>query len=176
MSTLESIGKEDLKELLNLGWMTHDGMWFYHCLKDLGLEATNRLNLSAVDSLALFEIPRMRKALGFEKERIETMAELEAFINGAFDLIMPRFMRFTHAFVPPNRMTWKWEDGQCFAYKGVRRLGVAEDYRCGVMRRIDRWFELLGVPFTGPGVDRCLMHHTGSCGGEYVFHFPGTES
>ncbi len=172
MGALENIDKKDLKELLNLGWMTHDGMWFYHCLQDLGIEAANRLNLSAVDSLAVFEVPRMRKALGFQKDRVESMEELKAFVEGAFELVMPRFMRFTYGFVPPDRMTWRWEDGQCFAFKGVRRLGVAAEYRCGVMRRIDKWFEVLGVPFTGPGVEGCLMHQTGTCGGEYVFRFP----
>lgn len=30
--------KNELKELLNKGWMTHDAMWFYNCLQEFGIE------------------------------------------------------------------------------------------------------------------------------------------
>ena len=33
MKTLEQIGIDNLKEHLIKNWMTHDGMWFFHCLQ-----------------------------------------------------------------------------------------------------------------------------------------------
>ena len=32
--------KNELKELLNKNWMTHDAMWFYNCLQECGIEKT----------------------------------------------------------------------------------------------------------------------------------------
>jgi len=56
MKTLDEIGIYELKDLLIKNWMTHDGMWFYHCLQELGIEQTNRLNKAAIKSLAEIEI------------------------------------------------------------------------------------------------------------------------
>jgi hypothetical protein len=29
--------------------MTHDGMWFYHCFQEFGIETANQLNKAAID-------------------------------------------------------------------------------------------------------------------------------
>ena len=42
---------DELKELLIKGWMTHDGMWFYHCLQECGIEKTNRINKAAIRAM-----------------------------------------------------------------------------------------------------------------------------
>lgn len=31
------VNTAQLKEILNKNWMTHDGMWFYHCLRECGI-------------------------------------------------------------------------------------------------------------------------------------------
>ena len=64
MKTLNELTKEELIELENRCWMTHDGMWFYSCLSNLGIETTNMLNKSAIRGLAAFEIERTKKAIG----------------------------------------------------------------------------------------------------------------
>lgn len=65
-------GKDELKELLIKCWMSHDAMWFYHCVKNLGIEKANELNLASIRSLSEIEVPRIMKALGLKKERIQT--------------------------------------------------------------------------------------------------------
>jgi len=35
--------------------MTHDGMWFFHCLQEFGIEATNKINKSAIKFLSSIE-------------------------------------------------------------------------------------------------------------------------
>ena len=55
MITSRKLQKEEIVELLNRWWMTHDGMWFYHCLKNLGIEKANELNKAAIRSLAPME-------------------------------------------------------------------------------------------------------------------------
>jgi len=69
--------KNELKELLNKGWMTHDAMWFYHCLEEFGIEKTNRINLADIKSMSAIEIKRYQKALGLEK--VDTFDEFKHF-------------------------------------------------------------------------------------------------
>ena len=38
MKTLDEIGKEEIKEYLGKGWLTHDGMWFYNVYKEFGID------------------------------------------------------------------------------------------------------------------------------------------
>jgi len=43
---------------------------------------------------------------------------------------------------------------------------------CGVIYRIECWLNSLQVPYTvHPKIDLCRMAETGSCSGEFVFHF-----
>ena len=48
---------KELKELLIKCWMTHDAMWFYHCLQECGIEKTNRINRAAVKAVAARGLP-----------------------------------------------------------------------------------------------------------------------
>jgi hypothetical protein len=50
--TIASLETGQLKELLNKGWMTHDAMWFYNCLQEVGIEKTNKINRAAVKMMA----------------------------------------------------------------------------------------------------------------------------
>ena len=43
VKTIEQIGAGVLKEHILKNWMTHDAMWFLHCLQACGIEETNRL-------------------------------------------------------------------------------------------------------------------------------------
>lgn len=76
MSSIPELSKEELIDLLNRCWMTHDGVWFYHCLQEFGIEKANHLNKAAIKSLAPLEIGRIRKALGIDK-KIENFQELK---------------------------------------------------------------------------------------------------
>ena len=49
---MKTLDAREMKEVLNQGWMTHDGMWFANSLMELGIEKTNELNLRAVRGMA----------------------------------------------------------------------------------------------------------------------------
>ena len=66
MKVIEQLANKEIAELLGKCWMTHDGMWFYHCFNELGIERANKLNKSAIRSLAPIEIARFREALGLK--------------------------------------------------------------------------------------------------------------
>ncbi len=173
MKTLDEIGIYELKDLLIKNWMTHDGMWFYHCLQELGIEQTNRLNKAAIKSLAEIEIKRAKKIHGLRKDRIDSFQELRRLIEGAFTLSLSDFMGGTFSFPQEDIMRWEVKDQGCFAYAGMKRLGVVDRYQCGVMYRVFCWIENAGVQFTvSPQIDRCIFHTHGKCSGEIKFFLP----
>ena len=173
MRNIESIGKDELKNFLGKGWLTHDGMWFYHTYLECGIEQTNRLNKSAIKSMAAIEAQRTLKILEMNKSDITSMKELTHFMHNALQLILPYSIIEKAKFVPSeNSILWEWEENACFAYNGIKMLGVLDEYQCGVIYRIECWLETLGIPFeVKPKIEKCIMHTNGRCAGEFVFNF-----
>lgn len=171
MNALDALEKREIKELLSKGWITHDAMWFAHALETVGIEHANRINLSAVRSMAQIETARLRKALGYAKETVDTFDELVELLNGAMDLLVADFMRIDFTVPEKNVIQWHMEKGKCFAFKGISQLGAIDAYECGVLLRIKTWFSALKVDFTmNPEVTKCIMHTRGDCSGEFRFH------
>lgn len=169
---VEKLDKKEIIDLLNRCWMTHDGMWFFHCSQEWGVEKANRANKAAIKALAPIEIRRIKKALGLQKERLETFQELKDFFHEASELFIPDFMGGTMSFPEQNILHWRFKEGNCFAYKGMKRIGVIDQYECGVIYRLTCWFDNLGLKYTvAPEIGRCLMHINGNCSGDFKFDF-----
>lgn len=169
MGVLDRIEKSDVRDLLGKGWLTHDGMWFYHTYKELGIERANILNKAAIKSLAPIEVGRAKQVLGIDKERFDTFDELMDFMLAALELTLPDSVFRNSHFSSPSRdlIHWDWEKGQCFAYKGMKQIGAIDRYSCGVMYRIECWLQVLGIKYSmSPRIEGCLMHEKGICEGE----------
>ena len=169
MGVLDRIEKTDVRDLLGKGWLTHDGMWFYHTFQEFGIERANALNKAAIKSLAPIEMERAKRVLGIDKERFDTFDKFMDFMLSALELTMPDSVFKKIHFRSPSRdlIHWDWENGQCFAYKGMKQIGTIDRYRCGVMYRIECWLEALGITYTmHPRIEGCLMHEKGICEGE----------
>jgi hypothetical protein len=164
--------KQELIELLNKCWMTHDAMWFYQCLQEVGIEGANKLNKGAIRSLAPIEVGRIKKFLGMEKEKIETFEEFKKFFEGASELCIPAFMNATMSFPENNVLSWDFKPKSCFAYKGMRNIGVVDDYECGVIYRIECWIRSLGIKYdVEPKIEGCLMVDDDTCSGQFRLYF-----
>jgi len=171
MNALELLEKSEIKEILSKGWITHDAMWFLHSLKEVGIEKTNRINRAAVRSMALVEVARLKKALGFNRTEITSFNEVVDFLHHAMEVVQARFMRFNITVPEKNVIHWEMEKNACFAFKGVSDLGVIDQYECGVLYRIETWLYGLGLDFEmRPPVTACLMHTTGACRGDFVLN------
>ncbi len=169
----EALDKEALRDLLVRNWMTHDAMWFAHAAQHCGMEQANRLNRAAVRAMAALEARRLQKALDFPE--ITSFEELRDFVRQAFEVLRAPFMKFQLSFPEPNLM--RWEIASCFAYEGVKTLGVADRYECGIFDRLESWFDTLGISWTAtPPVEGCLFHRTGACAREYRFALPTREA
>ncbi len=169
MSVLNKIGKREIRDLLGKGWLTHDGMWFYHTYQEFGVEKANKLNKAAIRSLAPVEIKRVQKALGIGGGKIGSFEELKDFMLEALEVILPNsvFKKFRFRASSKDLLHWEWESGECFAYKGMKQIGIIDGYRCGVMYRIECWLEALGIKYSiDPKIDKCMMHEKGACLGD----------
>jgi hypothetical protein len=174
MSALNKIEKGQLRNLLGKGWLTHDGMWFYHTYHQLGIEKANSLNRAAIRSLAPIEINRVKHVLGIGPEKIETLEALEDFMTAALEIILPDsvFEKFHFQTSSNDLMHWKWESGECFAFKGMQQIGIVDGYRCGVIYRIECWLDALGISYsTTPQIDKCIMPEKGECSGHIRLNF-----
>jgi len=149
--------------------MTHDGMWFYHCLQEFGIEKTNRINKAAIRAMSAIEIKRIQKAVGAGE--LETFDEFKRFFETTVQIVKGEFMEFTYSMPAKNKIHSEWR-GSCFAYEGVKALGVIDRYECGIMLRIETWLDTLGIKYeVEPKVTGCMMHTDGRCFRDYKFFF-----
>ena len=164
--------KKDLVDLLNKNWMTHDGMWFYHCLQEFGIAKTNKLNKAAISTLAPIEIKRLKKYLGIDTEAIKTFHSFQRFFESAKEMFIPDFMNAVMNFPEENLMRLEFKPYNCFAYKGMVAADVIEHYECGVIYRIECWIKSLGIKYSvTPKISKCLMLMDGNCTGDILFDF-----
>ncbi len=171
MQKAKNIHQEETVDLLNKCWMTHDGMWFFHCLQEFGIETTNKINKSAIKSLSAIEIDRVKKTLDC-LEPGKSFDEFKSFFSEASKLMIPNFMNVTFTYPDKDKMAWEFKQGKCFAYTGIKRIGVIDEYECGVLYRIKCWLDELGIKnsFT-PEINKCQMHSRGNCSGEIQLFF-----
>lgn len=168
MELMENLDKYEIKEFFSKGWLTHDAMWFYHCLQEFGAEHANSINKSAIKSMAAVEINRILKLMNREKEPVDTFDSLREIIDTTFKFIQPRFMKIYYDF--PEKNVFRGGFSECFAYEGVRKFGLIDLYQCGVLVRIHGWLDSLGVQYEMvPDFTGCLMHRNRKC--EIMFRF-----
>ena len=90
MNILNRISKKELRDFLGKGWLTHDGMWFYHAYHALGIETANELNKAAIKSLAPIEVKRIKRLLGISAENMVSFNGLETFMHDALEITLPK--------------------------------------------------------------------------------------
>ena len=168
MERFDKLDKIQLRNLINKGWMTHDGMWFFHCLQECGIEKTNKINRAAVKTMAMIEVKRIKKALGLDS--IQSFDEVKILLQEGFEIIKGDFMNFNLHF--PAENIFQWEIPTCFAYEAIKKLGAVDQYQCGIVDRPRGWFDALGLTYTvTPSSEGCLMHTEGKCVREFKFIF-----
>jgi hypothetical protein len=123
--------------------MTHPAMWLLHCFEAFGMEKTNEINTKAVLSVSRIEINRSKKALGYSNEKIKKFEELMQLIVQTMEIIKADFIEFTWSIPEKNILHWKWSQGSCFAYQGIKGIGALDKYECGIMKRIGGWMQRL---------------------------------
>ncbi|MGD0276395.1 MAG: hypothetical protein ABSB79_10130 [Syntrophales bacterium] len=104
---------------------------------------------------------------------MDSFDDLKTLFDAAFSVSTGEFMGFTYSFAEKNILHWEFADQACFAYWGMKRMGVVEQYECGVLYRVLCWLDAAGVKYTvNREVKGCFMHTHGKCTGEVRFFFP----
>jgi len=102
--------------------------------------------------------------------RLDTFDEFKRFFEITMEITTDEFMKYKHGLLANNIMHGEWES--CFAYEGVKALGVIDRYEYGIMLRIDTWLDTLGIQYeVEPKVTGCMMHTDGKCFRDYRFFF-----
>ncbi|MFX1574235.1 MAG: DUF6125 family protein [Promethearchaeota archaeon] len=172
MPLFDQLNKNQLKELLIKCWMTHDGAWFYNCVHELGVDVANKLNKAAIKTLSAVEMQRIKKTMGWENVRIKSFKQVKEFIINSFSVLKGDFMDFDYTFPENNRM--HWEMSRCFAYNGMKMIGVNKQYECGVIYRVSCWLDALGINHTiEPEIDKCLLNFHEKCSGDFILNLEG---
>jgi len=165
---MRTLKKNELKEILIKNWMTHEAMWFYHCLQEFGIQKTNRINRAAARAMGTIEIRRIQKAVDIEK--VETFEDFKILSDATWGIVKGEFMRFNYSYPSKNILRGDFEN--CFAYEGIKQLGAIEEYQCGIFERIYGWFDGMGIKYSvSPQVEVCMMHTDGKCFREFTFNF-----
>jgi hypothetical protein len=61
---------------------------------------------------------------------------------------------------------------QCFAHDGIKMLGMIDQCECGIMDRVENWFDTLGIKYeVEPKVTRCMRHTEGCFFRDHIFFF-----
>lgn len=83
-------------------------------------------------------------------------------------------MNFEMNFSEDGKLEWKVP--KCFAFEGVRRLGVIDKYECGIVERIFGWLDELEINYSiQPKPVGCSMHKYGVCEMTIEFYFNGEK-
>jgi hypothetical protein len=165
----DRLSTSQMRDLLARGWLTHDAMWFDQTARAFGVETANQLNRAAIRAMAPFEVRRLVQALGPD-EPVDPAAVARLVADGV-RLVAPESVAGRWRVTPrEGGLHWEWDPGECFAYKGMRRFGWLEGYRCGVIYRVECWLDALGVrPLGAPVVEGCLMRAGGCCSGDVAW-------
>jgi hypothetical protein len=159
---MKTLDRSELKELLLKCWMSHDGAWFNACLQEFGVETANRLNKAAIKTLASIELPRITKTLGIDTSGPPTPAMLREVLRGALSVVKGDFMDFEYRFASDRELEWKIN--RCFAFEGMKALGVSDRYECGLLYRVGSWIESLGIEYEmAEPISGCMMNERGFC-------------
>jgi len=162
----EGVSREQLRDLLAKGWLTHDGMWFDQTARAFGLEQANRLNRAAIRAMAPIEVSRLSEALGVSPADLSDAGRWRASWRRGGPGHPASVAGHLRVWAAGRRLHWEWDLGECFAYKGMQRFGYLAGYECGVIYRIECWLDALGVrPLAEPAVGPCLMHLGVGCAG-----------
>lgn len=173
---LDRMTRPDVRDLVAKGWLTHDAMWFDQAARSFGIERANQLNRAAIGAMAPFEMRRLVRALGVDRCHLGNAGAVAGLVADGIELLTPASVagRIHISAGDGDTLEWAWEEGECFAYKGMAGFGWIDGYRCGVIYRVECWLDALGVrPLGEPSVEGCLMHATGRCAGSLDLRLGG---
>ena len=165
---LGKLSSQQREELLIKCWMSHDARWFAAVAMNHGMPAANRANQAAVREEGKVEARRLARALGLGP--VQNTADFLLAQEAMIGLLGPDLLDYNA--VQTGDDGWRIEIKRCFAFDNVSRAGVADQYECGILPRVQGWLEGLALPYEMTlALGKCLQAQGQECA--YAFTLKG---
>ena len=163
-----AINQNQLKDMLLRNWLTHDALWYAEVAAKLGMAEASPMNLRVCRKLGRIEFKRLMNAAdALPPKNFTVYRELFELGKGVF---VPEFIAIQIDY--PGNSVQVFRVSECFAYNGVKKLGLLSEYECGIFERIEGWFDAMGLRYTRtPDLSRCLKFKGEECRITVQFHF-----
>jgi len=163
-----ALDRDQLKDMLLRNWLTHDALWYGEVAAKLGMAEASPMNLRVCRKLGRIEFKRlMNAAEALPPKNFEAYREL--FELGK-EVFVPEFITIQIDY--PGNSVQVFRISECFAYNGMKKLGLLYEYECGIFERIEGWFDAMGLRYTRtPDLRRCLKFKGEECRIRVQFHF-----
>ncbi|MBI5956585.1 MAG: hypothetical protein HY871_06240 [Chloroflexi bacterium] len=146
--------------------MSHDARWFMAVAQMFGIETANRLNQTAAHEEGKVEAQRIVRALNLPS--IASISDYLLVQEIIIGLLGPDLLDYR--VVEVDEAAYQVHVQRCFAHENVSRVGLADQYECGVFARITGWLEALGLQYQmSPSLGKCLKAQGREC--LYTFRF-----
>jgi hypothetical protein len=163
-----AINQNQLKDMLLRNWLTHDALWYAEVAAKLGMAEASPMNLRVCRKLGRIEFKRLMNAAdALPPKNFTVYRELFELGKGVF---VPEFIAIQIDY--PGNSVQVFRVSECFAYNGMKKLGLLSEYECGIFERIEGWFDAMGLRYTRtPDLRRCLKFKGEECRITVQFHF-----
>jgi hypothetical protein len=156
---IHKISAEQLTEMLEKNWRSHDGRWQIAVVMEFGWEYGNKLNLKVTRELGKTIMFRLMKILGIS--RVTTINELRDLIVTAVSL------NFAHA-MDENQVTCQsgasihFAINNCVIYDTIRQANATGKYECGCFALRAGFCDAFNLR-TAQQCNKCLMKDDDAC-------------
>lgn len=162
---LSGLSQQERETILIKSWMSHDARWFNAVAMSYGLDAANRLNQAAANECGKAEARRMARALSLPVPAA-SVDDCRLVQEAIIGLMGPNLLDYES--VKTGGDTFEVRVQRCFAYEQVARVGVAQQYDCGIFARVQGWFDALETDYQmTPPLARCLIAQGLNCVHEF---------
>ena len=163
-----TINQDQLRNILIKNWMTHDSLWYGEAAAKFGMAEASPMNLRVCRKLGQVEFGRLMKMV--EAPSPKNIEEYQELFELGKQVFFPDFVSTQISYPGNDSQIFDFID--CFAHKGMKKLGLLPDYECGIFERIEGWFDAMGLKYTRtPDLSRCLKLKGEECRITVQFHF-----
>jgi hypothetical protein len=140
---LAKLTPEEREALIIQCWMSHDARWFMAAALTAGMEAAQKINRLAVREEGKVEARRLSKRLGLPPP--ETARDYLILQEAIIGLLGPDLLGYEIADVGDHGFDLRIK--RCFAFDNVSRAGIADQYLCGILPRVQGWLDATGLSY-----------------------------
>ena len=160
--TIDELSPGLRESILRHNWWGHDGRWYMCVARELGFEKANEMNMAINKAVGKMETRNLMALSGMSRE--DAGLNLLEVLKTNFYLCAQDVFEIREFVEENGRFVLKLDS--CIAHSGTQKAGFSEEYQCACFKRIEGWFEGLGLNGTA-SITRSLARGDPLC--EIVF-------